>query len=47
MDGDLWVLCSLIGLGLAVGALIAVGWAADHRITTTNKHRKAPGRGTP
>ncbi|MEU2764296.1 hypothetical protein [Streptomyces sp. NPDC007094] len=47
MDGDLWVLCSLIGLGLAVGLLIAVGWAFDHRITTTNKHRKAPGRGTP
>ncbi len=46
MDSDLWVLCSLIGLGLAVGLWIAVGWAADHRITTTSKHRKAPGRGT-
>ncbi|MEU6614443.1 hypothetical protein [Streptomyces parvus] len=45
MDGDLWVFCSLIGLGLAVGVLIAVGWAFDHRITTTNKHRKSPGRG--
>ncbi|MFC8658060.1 hypothetical protein ACFUCT_23110 [Streptomyces parvus] len=42
MDGDLWVLCSLIGLGLAVGVLIAVGWAFDHRITTTTKHRKTP-----
>ncbi|WP_176735244.1 hypothetical protein [Streptomyces sp. EN27] len=41
MDGDLWVLCSLIGLGLAVGVLIAVGWAFDHGITTTNKHRKS------
>ncbi|MFE3471156.1 hypothetical protein ACFXOI_05630 [Streptomyces bacillaris] len=43
MSGDLWVLCSLIGLGLAVGVLIAVGWAADHRITTTAKHRKTEG----
>ncbi|MYW99910.1 MULTISPECIES: hypothetical protein [unclassified Streptomyces] len=46
MDGDLWVLCSLIGLGLAVGVLIAVGWAFDHRITTTNKHRKTREGGT-
>ncbi len=38
----MWVLCSLIGLGLAVGVLIAVGWAADH-ITTTAKHRKTEG----
>ncbi|MEU5284164.1 hypothetical protein AB0G97_09105 [Streptomyces sp. NPDC020755] len=36
MPGHLWLLCSVIGLGLAVGVLIAVGWAADHRITTTH-----------
>ncbi|MET9096194.1 hypothetical protein ABZX72_29365 [Streptomyces cyaneofuscatus] len=40
MTAELWLLHSLIGLGLAVGVLIAVGWAADHRITTTNRHRK-------
>ncbi|MGW4250116.1 hypothetical protein [Streptomyces californicus] len=39
MPGHLWLLCSVIGLGLAVGLLIAVGWAADHCITT---HHRTP-----
>ncbi len=43
MPGHLWLLCSLIGLGLAVGVLIAAGLVADHRITTTHKHRKTRG----
>ncbi|MGW0545269.1 hypothetical protein ACWD0D_33985 [Streptomyces griseoincarnatus] len=44
MTTALRVLYSLIGLGLAVGVLIAVGWAADHRITTrTHTHpRRGP-----
>ncbi|MFJ8842982.1 hypothetical protein ACIRFF_08770 [Streptomyces cyaneofuscatus] len=43
MTAELWLLSSLIGLGLAVGVLIAVGWAADHRITTHT--RTSPKRG--
>ncbi|MGA5472567.1 hypothetical protein ACPCUK_27810 [Streptomyces arboris] len=43
MTAELWLLYSLIGLGLAVGVLIAVGWAADHRITT--KHRETTREG--
>ncbi|MFJ9979653.1 hypothetical protein [Streptomyces cyaneofuscatus] len=46
MTAELWLLSSLIGLGLAVGVLIAVGWAADHHITTTAKHRKTTPEGT-
>ncbi len=46
MDG-LWVLYALIGLGLATGALIALAWAFDHRITTTHKHRKSREGGAP
>ncbi|MFJ9889839.1 hypothetical protein ACIQRW_28845 [Streptomyces sp. NPDC091287] len=41
MPGHLWLLCSVIGLGLAIGVLIAVGWAADHRVNTARKHRKS------
>ncbi|MGW7473692.1 hypothetical protein ACWGIT_19115 [Streptomyces cyaneofuscatus] len=37
MTAELWLLHSLIGLGLAVGVLIAVGWAADHRITSRTR----------
>ncbi|MBD3546800.1 hypothetical protein [Streptomyces sp. JV180] len=40
MPGHLWLLCSVIALGLAVGVLIAAAWAADHRITT--HHRTPP-----
>ncbi|MFE3378378.1 hypothetical protein [Streptomyces anulatus] len=43
MPGHLWLLCSLIGLGLAVGFLIAVGLVADHRITTTHKRNTREG----
>ncbi|WP_433406917.1 hypothetical protein [Streptomyces sp. CA-146814] len=46
MTAGLWLLCSVIGLGLAVGFLIAVGWAADRRITSTAKHRKTTREGT-
>ncbi|MEU0309742.1 hypothetical protein [Streptomyces cyaneofuscatus] len=44
MTAEFWILRSLIGLGLAVGVLIAVGWVADHRITT--KHREIAREGT-
>ncbi|MFJ8844306.1 hypothetical protein ACIRFF_15540 [Streptomyces cyaneofuscatus] len=37
MTTALRVLYSLIGLGLAVGVLIAVGWAADHRFTSRTR----------
>lgn len=40
MPGDLWILCSVIGLGLAIGALIAVAWAADRHIT--HRTRETP-----
>ncbi|MEV6450958.1 hypothetical protein AB0M75_06585 [Streptomyces anulatus] len=43
MPGHLWLLCSLIGLGLAVGFLIAAGLVADHRITTTRKRSTREG----
>ncbi|MFI7239313.1 hypothetical protein [Streptomyces cyaneofuscatus] len=42
MTAELWLLYSLIGLGLAVGVLIAVGWAADHRITIRTHPRRGP-----
>ncbi|WP_299542085.1 hypothetical protein [uncultured Streptomyces sp.] len=34
------LLVALIVLGLAVGGWIAVGWAADRRLTHTHLHRK-------
>ncbi|MFH9692672.1 hypothetical protein [Streptomyces globisporus] len=40
MNGHLWVLCSVIGLGLAIGALIAVAWVADRHIT--HRTRETP-----
>ncbi|MYR36412.1 hypothetical protein [Streptomyces sp. CFMR 7] len=35
MTGSLWALYSLVGLGLAVGVLLAVGWAVDYLTTAT------------
>lgn len=43
MPGHIWLLCSLIGLGLAIGVLIAVAWALDHRITTTHNRNTREG----
>ncbi|MET8707814.1 hypothetical protein [Streptomyces californicus] len=43
MPGHLWLLCSVIGLGLTVGLLIAVGWAADRRITTHHRTSRDEG----
>ncbi|MBK3561009.1 hypothetical protein JHN55_31655 [Streptomyces sp. MBT56] len=43
MPGHLWLLYSLIGLGLAIGALIAIGWVADHRITTNHRRTSREG----
>lgn len=35
----LWVLYSLVGLGLGIGALLAAGLIADHLITTRTRAR--------
>ncbi|MFI7236141.1 hypothetical protein [Streptomyces cyaneofuscatus] len=46
MTAELWILCSLIGLGLAIGALIAVGWAAD-RLATARTRTALKGKPMP
>ncbi|MFJ3282484.1 hypothetical protein [Streptomyces halstedii] len=40
MTCEAWVLLALIALGLLDLAAIAVGWVADHHLTTARHRRK-------
>lgn len=40
MTTEAWLLLALIALGFLDTVFICVGWAVDHHITTTVRHRK-------
>ncbi|MFC9247785.1 hypothetical protein ACFT7S_28365 [Streptomyces sp. NPDC057136] len=42
MTESAWVLAALIALGLCLVGWIAVGWAADRRITARTTRRRNP-----